>query len=285
MRGRQYNRDILAPENRKPKPGRGPVPQVEAERDLVVEDFEGRFCGAVVATEPGSVTLEDRFGKRRVFPLPGTFLIDGKRVTLVRPSPKPGSAGSVGAAHRVRVRRRAAAAGQGRPGQPDLRRGQARRRAGRADLGRRPARRRGGRGVPGGRGRPGRHRRRLRARARGGGSACWSTTWSPGPRRAGSPPPSPATRTCWWSGTRSSTSGRRSSRSGSAWPPGPTCRAACRGRRACWPGSAGGTRPRRTSPPAWRRIRGAVTSYADLEPELLGRVEELIDFVTAVEGD
>ena len=31
---------------------------------------------------------------------------------------------------------------------------------------------------------------------------------------------------------------------------------------------------------AWRRILGAVHSYADLEPELLGRVEELIDFVT-----
>ncbi|GAA4403724.1 DUF3097 domain-containing protein [Fodinibacter luteus] len=32
---------------------------------------------------------------------------------------------------------------------------------------------------------------------------------------------------------------------------------------------------------AWRRILGAVDGYADLEPELLGRVEELIDFVTA----
>ncbi len=32
---------------------------------------------------------------------------------------------------------------------------------------------------------------------------------------------------------------------------------------------------------AWRRVLGAVDSYADLEPELLGRVEELIDFVTA----
>jgi hypothetical protein len=30
----------------------------------------------------------------------------------------------------------------------------------------------------------------------------------------------------------------------------------------------------------WRRVRAAVHSYADLEPELLGRVEELIDFVT-----
>jgi hypothetical protein len=32
---------------------------------------------------------------------------------------------------------------------------------------------------------------------------------------------------------------------------------------------------------AWRQILGRVTSYADLEPSLLGRVEELIDFVTA----
>lgn len=32
---------------------------------------------------------------------------------------------------------------------------------------------------------------------------------------------------------------------------------------------------------AWRRILGTVRSYADLEPSLLGRVEELIDFVTA----
>jgi hypothetical protein len=94
--GRQYGRDILAPENRRPKPGQGPVPGVPAERDLVVEDFDGRFCGAVVAVERGSVTLEDRFGKRRVFPLPGTFLLDGKRVTLVRPAPKPETQGNVG---------------------------------------------------------------------------------------------------------------------------------------------------------------------------------------------
>ncbi|HEY6788974.1 MAG TPA: DUF3097 family protein, partial [Trebonia sp.] len=89
MRSRQYSRDILAPENRKPRPGQGPVPQVEAEPGLVVEDFEGRFCGAVVAVDSGAVTLEDRNGKRRVFPVPGTFLIDGARVTLVRPAPRP----------------------------------------------------------------------------------------------------------------------------------------------------------------------------------------------------
>jgi hypothetical protein len=32
---------------------------------------------------------------------------------------------------------------------------------------------------------------------------------------------------------------------------------------------------------AWRRILGAVRSYADLDPAFLGRVEELIDFVTS----
>jgi hypothetical protein len=32
---------------------------------------------------------------------------------------------------------------------------------------------------------------------------------------------------------------------------------------------------------AWRKILGQVRSYADLEPVFLGRVEELIDFVTA----
>jgi len=31
---------------------------------------------------------------------------------------------------------------------------------------------------------------------------------------------------------------------------------------------------------AWQHILSRVTSYADLEPALLGRVEELIDFVT-----
>jgi Protein of unknown function (DUF3097) len=31
----------------------------------------------------------------------------------------------------------------------------------------------------------------------------------------------------------------------------------------------------------WRRILGSVRSYADLDPAFLGRVEELIDFVTA----
>jgi hypothetical protein len=31
---------------------------------------------------------------------------------------------------------------------------------------------------------------------------------------------------------------------------------------------------------AWQRILSGVRSYGDLEPALLGRVEQLIDFVT-----
>jgi hypothetical protein len=85
VRSRQYGRDVLAAGQRRPRPGQGPVPQVEAEPGLVVEDLEGRFCGAVTGFEKDAVTLEDSRGKRRVFPLPGTFLLEGQRVVLVRP--------------------------------------------------------------------------------------------------------------------------------------------------------------------------------------------------------
>lgn len=85
MRSRRYARDVLAPGSRRPRPGQRPVPQVEAEPGLVVEDSEGRFCGAVAGFEKDAVTLEDRHGNRRAFPLPGTFLLEGQRVMLVRP--------------------------------------------------------------------------------------------------------------------------------------------------------------------------------------------------------
>ncbi len=68
---------------------------MRAERGLVVEDSEGRFCGAVVGYEKGTVTLEDRHGKRRVFPLaPGAFLLEGQPVTLVPPAPARPAAAS-----------------------------------------------------------------------------------------------------------------------------------------------------------------------------------------------
>ncbi|WP_354526989.1 DUF3097 domain-containing protein [Nakamurella sp. UYEF19] len=63
------------------------IPEVPAETDLVAEDSDSGFCGAVVACTSTAVTLEDRRGRRRMFPLePARFLIDGKPVTLVRPA-------------------------------------------------------------------------------------------------------------------------------------------------------------------------------------------------------
>jgi hypothetical protein len=85
MRSKDYGHDVLAGDWRRPRRGR--IPEVPAERDLVVEDPSSGFCGAVVGCEKDAVTLEDRFGKRRVFPLAKAgFLLDGKPVTLVRPA-------------------------------------------------------------------------------------------------------------------------------------------------------------------------------------------------------
>ncbi|MEU7871672.1 DUF3097 domain-containing protein [Dactylosporangium sp. NPDC049140] len=65
------------------------VPVVEAELELVVEDADSGFCGAVVGFEFGAVILEDRHGNRRNFPLdPAAFLLEGRAVTLVRPAPQ-----------------------------------------------------------------------------------------------------------------------------------------------------------------------------------------------------
>jgi hypothetical protein len=90
------------------------VPVVEAEIDLVVEDADSGFCGAVVAFEFGAVVLEDRHGNRRNFPLePAAFLLEGRQVTLVRPAPqrvhqrKITASGSVAVTgHTARVARR-----------------------------------------------------------------------------------------------------------------------------------------------------------------------------------
>ena len=94
MWSRQYGSDVLA-DGQSGRSGRRrilrEIPKVEAERGLVVEDSEGRFCGAVVGYEKGAVTLEDRHGNRRAFPLaPAAFLLDGQPVTLVPPAPAAG---------------------------------------------------------------------------------------------------------------------------------------------------------------------------------------------------
>ena len=81
-----YSEDVLAGNWRRRKV----VPEVDAEPDLVVEDVDSGFCGAVVGFELGAVVLEDRRGKRRNFPLePAAFLLEGQVVTLRRPAARP----------------------------------------------------------------------------------------------------------------------------------------------------------------------------------------------------
>ncbi|MDQ4011314.1 MAG: DUF3097 domain-containing protein [Actinomycetota bacterium] len=61
------------------------VPQLTVEVGLVVEDAASGFCGAVLGCERDTVALEDAQGRVRTFPLRrAAFLIDGDPVTLVR---------------------------------------------------------------------------------------------------------------------------------------------------------------------------------------------------------
>jgi hypothetical protein len=101
VRSKNYAKDVLSGDWRRPR--KGQIPELAAEPGLVAEDPSSGFCGAVVACEKDSVTLEDRFGKRRVFPLAKAgFLIDGKPVTLVRPVRAAGRAVSASGSIAVR---------------------------------------------------------------------------------------------------------------------------------------------------------------------------------------
>ena len=73
-----------------PRRGHRTAAEIPATPDTVAEDPLSGFCGAVVACTSTEVTLEDRKGRRRVFPLaPGAFLVDGAPATLVRPPSAP----------------------------------------------------------------------------------------------------------------------------------------------------------------------------------------------------
>lgn len=95
----RYGQDVLA--------GGGPpeprVPKVVGEVGLVVEDAATGWCGAVVTWQKGSdgwaVMLEDRHGTVRPFAAGPRFLVDGALVDLTRPT---GSA-AVGSASTART--------------------------------------------------------------------------------------------------------------------------------------------------------------------------------------
>ncbi|QFY07217.1 DUF3097 family protein [Nonomuraea phyllanthi] len=265
-----YEGDVLAGNWR--RPGKGKIPKVPAEPDLVVEDADSGFCGAVVACDKEAVTLEDRFGKRRLFPLaPAAFLLDGKPVTLVRPAaaapaaPRRSASGSIAVQGlRARVARESRIYVEGvhdaalvekiwghdlrvegvvveyLEGVDDLP-------AIVAEFGPEPGRRLGvlvDHLVPGSK-----------------ESRIAAEITSPDVLVVGHP------YIDIWQAVKPSVLRIP------AWPDVP--------RGVPWKEGVIAALGWRVEPAAaWRRILGAVSTYADLEPELLGRVEELIDFVT-----
>lgn len=267
---RVYDGDVLAGNWR--RPGKGKIPQVAAEPDLVVEDADSGFCGAVVACDKEAVTLEDRFGKRRLFPLaPAAFLLEGRVVTLVRPQAatprghRRSASGSIAVEGlRARVARESRIYVEGvhdaalvekiwghdlrvegvvveyLEGVDDLP-------AIVGEFGPEPGRRLGvlvDHLVPGSK-----------------ESRIAAQVTSPHVLVVGHP------YVDIWQAVKPSALGIR------AWPEVP--------RGVPWKEGVIAALGWRMEPAdAWRRILGAVSTYADLEPELLGRVEELIDFVT-----
>jgi hypothetical protein len=260
---------------------RPPAPEVPAEHGLVVEDVETGFCGAVVRVEKvplgATVTLEDRRGALRTFPLGPGFLLDGRPVVLVRPRPQHATAapartasGSVAVAGaRARVARESRIYVEGkhdaelveRVWGDDLRvEGVVVEHLGGVDD--LPAVVRDFRPGPGRRLGvlvdhlvPGSKEQRVAdevARGRHGGHVLV----------VGHP------FVDVWQAVKPSSLGI------AAWPAVP--------RGTDW--KEGVVAALGWGVPtweAWRRVLAAVDSYADLEPALLGRVEELIDFVTA----
>ena len=279
MWSRQYGADVLAAgsdlrRRRFSGPGQREVPKVEAERGLVVEDSEGRFCGAVVGYEKGAVTLEDRHGKRRVFPLaPAAFLLEGQPVTLIAPAaaasrtqgPARTASGSVAApSARAKVARASRIYVEGKHDAELVEKiwGDDLRDVGVVveylegidDL---PAIVKSFSPAPG---------RRLGVLvdhlvAGSKETRIAASVRSPDVLIVGHP------FIDIWAAVRPSAVGI------AAWPDVPPGQPWKEGvlRGIGWPPEV---------PSAWQRILRSVTSYADLEPELLGRVEELIDFVT-----
>ena len=85
----RYGADVLSDFSRRPV--KKDLPIVEAVFDLVVEDVASDFCGSVVRVEGRRVELEDRLGKRRQFPLGPGFLLEGVPVALRAPRAAQGN--------------------------------------------------------------------------------------------------------------------------------------------------------------------------------------------------
>jgi hypothetical protein len=81
----RYSADVLASDWR--TPARGRATPAEATPGLVVEEVMTDWCGEIVSVDRDLdvLTLEDRRGRRRTFPLGPGFLLEGRPVVLTAP--------------------------------------------------------------------------------------------------------------------------------------------------------------------------------------------------------
>ncbi len=296
-----WGSDVLAAGSPARAPGRTVSTDVPAQPGAVVEDVETGWVGAIVRVERSGgmhvVVLEDRHGRTRSFPLGPGFLLDGSPVRLLPPRAPAARAGT-----------------DGRPPAPGTRRGAAPGRTASGSVAVAGARARVARGsriwVEG------RHDAELVEKVWGDDLrvegvvvegiegvdhlAAELRAFEPGPgRRVGvlvdhlvtgtkesrlvqqalAASPGSAAHVLVvghpfvdvWQAVRP-----RAVRIG-AWPVVPRGRPWKEGVLAGlgWPHASQADVAR-----GWQRILASVTTMADLEPELSGRVEELIDFVT-----
>jgi hypothetical protein len=85
----RYGDDVLAADWRAPAHGR--ASPAEATPGLVVEEVMTGWCGEIVRVDRdlGALTLEDRHRRQRTFPLGPGFLLEGRPVVLTAPVTRP----------------------------------------------------------------------------------------------------------------------------------------------------------------------------------------------------
>jgi hypothetical protein len=106
----RYGKDVLAAGRRKPR-----STELQVELGMVVEDAGTGYVGAVVRVEYGRIYLEDRHGHTRGFPLGPGYLLEGRPVILTaprRPAPVAGGRTASGSVAVAGARARVARAGR-----------------------------------------------------------------------------------------------------------------------------------------------------------------------------
>src|SRR4051794_41517876 len=105
----RYGSDVLGNQGAADRlaPRRGRAVEIDADKGLVVEEVSTDWCGEIVAVERDlhTVTLEDRRGKRRTFPLGAGVLLEGAPGILRAPGRRGRGVGTPTASGSVAVPR------------------------------------------------------------------------------------------------------------------------------------------------------------------------------------